>query len=181
MTRRSILAACALFALWPVTAATAQDVRVDGRVQWIAGTKLSLIPRAGGTPISVDLSRVPLEQYAGVREGNPVRISGVASVDNRRMIATDVQPWRAGKSASTVSPSSCRGRSVPDPADPQKNLRGTARRAVESTRARSTLPASIRLSGGPRVVRRLLHKACDDRGRTDTVRARCSLIERDAH
>ncbi len=92
MTRRSLLAACALFALWPVTAATAQDVRVDGRVQWIAGTKLSLIPRAGGTPISVDLSRVPLEQYAGVREGNPVRISGVASVDNRRMIATDVEP-----------------------------------------------------------------------------------------
>jgi hypothetical protein len=92
MTRRSMLAACALFALWPVTAATAQDVRVVGRVQWIAGTKLSVIPRAGGTPIAVDLSRVPLEQYSGVREGNPIRISGVPSVDSRLLIATAVEP-----------------------------------------------------------------------------------------
>jgi len=82
-----------MFTLWPMTAATAQDARVDGRVQWIAGTKLSLIPRAGGTPISVDLSRVPLAQYSGVREGNPIRIRGVVSMDdNRRMIATDVEP-----------------------------------------------------------------------------------------
>ena len=58
MTRRSLLAACVLFSLWPATTATAQDARVDGRVQWLAGTKLLLIPRAGGTPISVDLSRV---------------------------------------------------------------------------------------------------------------------------
>ena len=91
MTRRSLLAACALFALWPATAAIAQDARVEGRVQWIAGTKLSLIPRAGGTPISVDLARVPLEQYVGVREGNPVLIRGVVSVDGRQLIATAVE------------------------------------------------------------------------------------------
>ena len=91
MTRRTLLAACALFALWPTTAAIAQDTRVEGRVQWIAGTKLSLIPRAGGTPISIDLARVPLEQYAGVREGNPVSIRGVVSVDGRQLIATAVE------------------------------------------------------------------------------------------
>ena len=91
MTRRSLLAACVLFSLWPATTAIAQDARVDGRVQWIAGTKLLLIPRAGGMPISVDLSRVPLEQYSGVREGNPVVIRGVVSVDGRQLLATDVQ------------------------------------------------------------------------------------------
>ena len=92
MTRRTLLAACALFALWPTTAAIAQDTRVEGRVQWIAGTKLSMIPRAGGTPIAVDLSRVPQEQYSGVREGHPILIRGVVSVDSRLLIATAVEP-----------------------------------------------------------------------------------------
>lgn len=92
MMRRSLLAACALFVLCPATVAIAQDARVEGRVQWIAGSKLSLIPRAGGTPISVDLTRVPLDQYSGVREGNPISIRGVVSVDGRQLIATDVEP-----------------------------------------------------------------------------------------
>jgi hypothetical protein len=92
MTRRLVLAACALLVFWPATVGIAQDARVEGRVQWIAGTKLSLIPRAGGPPISVDLARVPLEQYSGVREGNPIRISGVVSVDSRLLIATAVEP-----------------------------------------------------------------------------------------
>jgi hypothetical protein len=92
MTRRTLLTACALFVLWPVTAAIAQDARLVGRVQWIAGTKLSVIPRAGGTPVAVDLSRVPQEQYSGVREGHPVLIQGVVSVDSRLLIATAIEP-----------------------------------------------------------------------------------------
>ena len=92
MTRRSLIAACALLILWPATAAIAQDARLVGRVQWIAGSKLSVIPRAGGTPVAVDLSRVPLEQYAGVREGHPILVTGVVSVDSRLLIATAVEP-----------------------------------------------------------------------------------------
>ena len=90
--RHLVLAACALFVLGSATVAIAQDARVEGRVQWIAGSKLSLIPRAGGTPISVDLTRVPLDQYSGVREGSPLLIKGVVSVDGRQLLATDVEP-----------------------------------------------------------------------------------------
>jgi hypothetical protein len=91
MTRRWFVTLCAVFALRPIVPAIAQDARVVGRVQWIAGTKLSIIPRAGGTPIPVDLSRVPLEQYSGVREGYPVRVRGVLSVDGRFIIATAIE------------------------------------------------------------------------------------------
>jgi hypothetical protein len=92
MMRRALLVACGLFALTSVTVAIAQNARVEGRVQWIAGTKMSVIPRTGGPPFSVDLGRVPLEQYAGVREGHPIRIEGVLSVDGRRVLATAVEP-----------------------------------------------------------------------------------------
>ena len=92
MMRRALLVACGLFALIPVTVAIAQNASVEGRVQWIAGTKMSVIPRAGGPPFSVDLGRVPLEQYMGVKEGHPIRINGVLSVDGRRVIATAVEP-----------------------------------------------------------------------------------------
>jgi hypothetical protein len=97
MMRRALLVACGLVALTPVTVAIAQNARVEGRVQWIAGTKMSVIPRTGGPPFSVDLGRVPLEQYAGVRD---------LSVDGRRVIATAVEPLGDGKNASTASPSS---------------------------------------------------------------------------
>jgi len=73
--------------------AVAQDAsRIDGRVQWISGVKMLVIPRAGGPSVSADLSRIPLEQYTGLREGDPVRVNGVFSTDGRKLIATEVRP-----------------------------------------------------------------------------------------
>lgn len=73
--------------------AFAQTVaRIDGRVQWIAGGKLMLIPRAGGLPVNVDLGRVPQEQYANLREGSLVRVEGEFSTDGRRLVASALAP-----------------------------------------------------------------------------------------
>jgi len=76
--------------------AVAQDAsRIDGRVQWISGVKMLVIPRAGGPSVSADLSRIPLEQYTGLKEGDPVRVNGVFSTDGRKLIATEVRPIEA--------------------------------------------------------------------------------------
>jgi hypothetical protein len=65
-------------------------VVLDGRVQWIAGQTMMLIPD-GGLPINVDLSRVPQGEYATLTQGNRVVVSGVSS-DGRRVLATAVAP-----------------------------------------------------------------------------------------
>jgi hypothetical protein len=82
------LALCA----WPAAAADPTPIRVDGRVQWIAGAKMLVIPDTGGLPVNVDLGQVPQEQYANLRQGAGVAVSGVVSTDGRRMMATAVVP-----------------------------------------------------------------------------------------
>ena len=72
----------------------AQDkiVSVQGRVQWIAGEKMMLIPDDGTLPIEVDIKQVPLDNYRTLTQGDPVVVSGVAARDGRKVIATSVQP-----------------------------------------------------------------------------------------
>jgi hypothetical protein len=67
-----------------------QDVRLLGRVQWIAAQRMMLLPQAGAVPVNVDLNHVPLAQYAAVVQGNQVAVDGVISNDGRRIIATSV-------------------------------------------------------------------------------------------
>ena len=67
-----------------------QDVRLLGRVQWIAAQRMMLLPQAGAIPVNVDLNHVPLAQYAAVVQGNQVAVDGVISNDGRRIIATSV-------------------------------------------------------------------------------------------
>jgi hypothetical protein len=86
-----------------------QSVRVDGRVQWIAGEKMMVLPDSGGVPVKVDLRRVPQDHYAGLTSGNGVVVNGVVSGDGRWMIATAVTPtgaWqeRVGDQQVTVWP-----------------------------------------------------------------------------
>ena len=84
------LAALVLSAV-PARDAGAQELlRLDGRVQWIAGPKMLVLPRAGGQPVNIDLTRVPQDQYATLKDGNLVRIDGLRSTDGRRMIAASV-------------------------------------------------------------------------------------------
>ena len=72
----------------------AQDkiVRLQGRVQWIAGEKMMLIPDNGGLPIEIDIRQVPQDDYRTLTEGAPVAVSGVVSPDGRKLIATSIQP-----------------------------------------------------------------------------------------
>lgn len=67
-------------------------VRLEGRVQWIAGEKMMLIPDSGALPIEVDIKQVPLDNYRTLTQGDPVVVSGVVSRDGRKVIATSVQP-----------------------------------------------------------------------------------------
>ena len=67
-----------------------QDVRLLGRVQWIAAQRMMLLPQSGAVPVNVDLNQVPLAQYVAVVQGNQVAVDGVISNDGRRIIATSV-------------------------------------------------------------------------------------------
>ena len=75
-----------------------EDVFLSGRVQWIAGQKMLLLPRSGGVPVNVDLVQVPLEQYARLTQGSQVRVDGVISNDGRRVLATSVVALAASES-----------------------------------------------------------------------------------
>jgi len=96
-TRASLVAMCFLVVCAVVVLslpsqvdAQRQDVRLLGRVQWIAAQRMMLLPKAGAVPVNVDLNLVPLEQYAAVAQGNQVAVDGVISNDGRRIIATSV-------------------------------------------------------------------------------------------
>ncbi|PWU21297.1 MAG: hypothetical protein C5B48_11465 [Candidatus Rokuibacteriota bacterium] len=84
--------ALALVVVCSVTPCLAQgrEVRLDGRVQWIAGEKMMLIPRSGGVPVNIDLTQVPQERYAALVPGTLVVVDGLVSSDGRRMIATSI-------------------------------------------------------------------------------------------
>ena len=72
-------------------AAQGRYVQLDGRVQWIAGDKMMLIPYSGALPIDIDISRVPLGDYRTLTQGDSVVVSGVVSSDGRRVLATSVR------------------------------------------------------------------------------------------
>jgi hypothetical protein len=72
-----------------------QSVRASGRVQWIAGDKMMVVPDSGGVPFNVDISRVPQDQYAGLTAGYGVVVNGVVSSDGRWLIASAVTPTGA--------------------------------------------------------------------------------------
>jgi cold shock CspA family protein len=93
--KRCLVAVVASLVLFGVVApGAAQDkvVRLQGRVQWIAGEKMMLIPDTGGLPIEIDIKQVPQDDYRTLAEGDPVAVSGVVSPDGRKLIATSIQP-----------------------------------------------------------------------------------------
>ena len=73
----------------PQPAAGQTSVELDGRVQWIAGQKLMLLVNGGGG-VDVDITRVPLDQYRMLTQGDPVVVIGTVSRDNRRVFASAV-------------------------------------------------------------------------------------------
>lgn len=79
-----------LLALPAASAAQTRYVRLEGRVQWIAGTVLSLSvnDRPG---VGIDLLRVPQSDYGGLVQGDWVIVTGQLSDDYRRVLGTSIQ------------------------------------------------------------------------------------------
>ena len=75
-------------ALAPVLA-QGRYLQLDGWVQWIAADKMQLI-LDNGQSVSIDLGRVPQDQYRGMGQRDRVSVVGVVSSDNRRVLATSV-------------------------------------------------------------------------------------------
>src|SRR4030095_10178753 len=88
----AVVASLVMFGAVAPGAAQDKVVRLQGRVQWIAGEKMMLIPDNGGLPIEIDIKQVPQDDYRTLAEGDPVAVSGVVSPDGRKLIATSVQP-----------------------------------------------------------------------------------------
>lgn len=91
MKRLLVALGVAAALLGPAGAARGQWMRLEGRVQWIAGEKMMLLPY-GGLPVNVDLGQVPLSQYATLTQGSAIVVIGVVSSDGRRLIATGIGP-----------------------------------------------------------------------------------------
>lgn len=90
----AVLAAALTLAVVPtvVRRAPAQErpVTVEGKVAWIAGTKMAVAP-PGGLPVMIDLSRADLRDYASLMTGDWVIVTGTAPRGENRVIATSVQ------------------------------------------------------------------------------------------
>jgi hypothetical protein len=88
MRHTSIALVVSMILLGTVAPSAAQGphVLLDGRVQWIAGQTMMVIPGSGSIPVRVDLGAVPLEQYATLRDGDWVVLSGVISSDGRWLV-----------------------------------------------------------------------------------------------
>jgi hypothetical protein len=72
--------------------AAAQDapVQVQGRVTWIAGQGLVVVPD-GNTPVKVDISQVPQDERATLREGDRIVVTGNVNNERTRVVATSIQ------------------------------------------------------------------------------------------
>jgi len=79
-----------LLALPAASAAQTRYVRLEGHVQWIAGTVLSLSV-ADQPGVGIDLVRVPQSDYSGLVQGDWVVVTGQLSDDNRRVLGTSIQ------------------------------------------------------------------------------------------
>ena len=91
MARRSLIALGGLLLLSALTVGSiaAQEVRLDGRVQWIAG-QLMVVQLDSGGSVSVDLKGVPQDQYSVLRRGDRVVIGGALTDLSPRFMATSV-------------------------------------------------------------------------------------------
>jgi hypothetical protein len=65
-------------------------VRFDGRVQWLAGD-LMVVSANGRSNVSVDLRRVPQDEYGGLSGGDWVMVIGVIRHSDRRVIGISVR------------------------------------------------------------------------------------------
>ena len=84
-----------------VTAPDAQErVRIDGRVQWVAGTRMQVM--TGGGSVAVDLRRVDQAAHRGLRAGERVSVDGVIADDRGSIVARQI--WRVADQVGGQAP-----------------------------------------------------------------------------
>jgi hypothetical protein len=69
----------------------AQDARVVGQVQWIAGDRMQVLA-ADGVSFAIDLGEADQTSYRALRLGDWVVVDGYISSDRRRIVAREI--WR---------------------------------------------------------------------------------------
>lgn len=84
-----IMAALILAGTSVPAAAQGRPVRLDGRIQWLAG-QMAVMHLDGGPVVSVDLTRVPQDEYAALKTRERVTVVGTLSEDGNRVAATSV-------------------------------------------------------------------------------------------
>ncbi len=95
----TLLVAVALTGRLGLGVATAQDgpVRVQGRVEWIAGETMVIAPDGlvvapgGTTAINVDLTPIDQGAYAGLATGVRVAVVGTIANNYNRVIAGSIE------------------------------------------------------------------------------------------
>jgi hypothetical protein len=70
---------------------SAQDARVVGQVQWVAGNRMQVLTE-DGTSFAIDLTEADQESYRALRLGDWVVVDGYVSSDRRRIVAREI--WR---------------------------------------------------------------------------------------
>src|SRR5947207_13334671 len=107
MARRGSAAGVLVFAvllMLAVTSLHAQErVRIDGQVQWVAGTRMQVM--TGGGSVPVDLRQVDQAAHRGLRAGERVSVDGVIADDRGSIVARQI--WRVTDQDGGQAP--CRG------------------------------------------------------------------------
>jgi hypothetical protein len=71
------------------TEAQDRPVRLNGRVQWIAG-QVMVVQLDTGPSVSVDIVRVPQDEYAALTPSERIVVIGVVTDSSRQVIATSI-------------------------------------------------------------------------------------------
>ena len=86
---RLLLTVVLLLALSGPSSAQSRSIRFEGRVQWIAGSVLS-VAMNDGPSVAIDLGRVPQSDYSGLAQGDWVIVVGELSPDRRRILGSGI-------------------------------------------------------------------------------------------
>ena len=69
----------------------AQEARVVGQVQWVAGNRMQVLTE-DGVSFAIDLTEADQDSYRALRFGDWVVVDGYVSSDRRRIVAREI--WR---------------------------------------------------------------------------------------
>jgi hypothetical protein len=86
----AIVVAGALLGAFDPGAAQDRPLRIEGRVAWISGNTLVLVPD-GSPSVNVDLTQLPQDQQATLREGDRIVVTGAVPNERNRIVAAAIR------------------------------------------------------------------------------------------